>query len=108
MNDTLLVAGADLSHVGAAFGDKRELDDSYLDEVRRHDLTALDRLQDGGASAFREYLATEGNRTNVCSVGCIFTLAQVLGKAIVTRLAYHQAVDQPTQTCVTCAALVLT
>ena len=104
--DTLVVAGADLSHVGAAFGDERTLDQPYLDEVRRHDLTALDRLQTGGAEAFREYLTAERNRTNVCSVGCIFSLVRIMGDAHVTRLAYHQAVDQTTQTCVTCAALV--
>ena len=104
--DTLVVAGADLSHVGAAFGDERTLDEPYLGEVRRHDLTALDRLQTGGADAFREYLTVERNRTNICSAGCIFTLARILGDAHVTRITYHQAVDQATQTCVTCAALV--
>lgn len=104
--DTLLVAGADLSHVGAAFGDERTLDESYLGEVRRHDLAALDRLAAGGADAFREYLTTERNHTNMCSAGSMFSLGQVLARAHVTRIAYHQAVDQATQTCVTCAALV--
>lgn len=106
--DTLVVAGADLSHVGAAFGDERTLDEPYLDEVRRHDLMALDRLQTRGADAFRGFLTTERNRTNFCSAGCIFTLARILEDAHVTRIAYHQAVDQATQTCVTCAALVFT
>lgn len=106
--DTLLVAGADLSHVGAAFGDERPLDKTYLDEVRRHDLMALDRLQLYGADGFRKVITDAGNRTNICSTGCISALAEVLSDAKSIRLGYHQAVDQATQTCVTCTAQVYT
>lgn len=104
--DTLIVAGADLSHVGAAFGDDRLLGQSYVDEVRRYDLAALDRLQSEGAEAFRQFLSVADNRTNICSAGCLYALAATLVDVKVTRLGYHQAVDQATQTCVTCAALV--
>ena len=106
--DTLLVAGADLSHIGAAFGDDRPLDKTYLEEVRRYDLLALDRLQSDGADGFRKVIIAAGNRTNICSTGCISALAEVLSDAKSIRLGYHQAVDQATQTCVTCTAQVYT
>ena len=106
--DTLIVAGADLSHVGAAFGDERSLDDSYLEEIRCHDLAALDRLETVGAESFREFLTAQNNHTNICSAGSLYTLSSVLSDARVTRVGYHQAVDQAAQTCVTCTALILT
>ncbi len=106
--NTLLIAGADLSHMGAAFGDPRALDDKLLDEVRSHDLFVLERLRTGGANAFLDTLRETENRTNICSVGCVFVASVVLADASITRLDYHQAVDQDTQTCVTCAALAFT
>jgi hypothetical protein len=103
--DTLVVAGADLSHVGAAFGDDRALDNDFLTLVRQRDESALRGLAEGDAEGFRRQVAVEGNRTRICSAGCLFVLAALMAPQIAKVLAYHQAVDQPTQTCVTCAAL---
>jgi predicted class III extradiol MEMO1 family dioxygenase len=105
---TLIVAGADLSHVGAAFGDERTLDEAFLEEVRQRDRQALDRLQTGEVGAFLQCVAKQENPTRVCSAGCIFVLATALPDASASVLDYHQAVDLPTQTCVTCAAVAFT
>lgn len=105
---TLLVAGADLSHVGENFGDTKKLDESFLQEVQNHDREALDRLVNQGPDAFIKFLREKENFTHICSAGCIFTLARVLPDAQVKMLRYHQAVDQSTQTCVTCIAMVFT
>jgi AmmeMemoRadiSam system protein B len=104
--DTLLVAGADLSHVGAAFGDSRRLDDAFLDEIRTHDTRALDKLMDNDPGGWVACVAQDENPTRICSAGSIFVLATVLRDASCTLLQYHQAVDEPSQTCVTCAAVV--
>jgi AmmeMemoRadiSam system protein B len=106
--DTLLVASADFSHVGAAFGDRRRLDAAYLDEVRRRDESALGKLEAGDPGAFVQYLAESGNPTRVCSAGCVFALATMLRETNARVLAYHQAVDQASQTGVTCAAVAFT
>ncbi len=105
---TLLVAGADLSHVGENFGDARKLDDSFLQEVRDHDREALNRLEHQSPDAFVQFLQEKDNYTRICSAGCIFTLARVLQDAQPQLMRYHQAVDQSTQTCVTCTAMVYT
>lgn len=103
--DTLIVAGADLSHIGAAFGDERPLDEAFLGEVERGDRTALKRLVEGDAIGFVGQVAEDGNVTRVCSAGCIFALATALSDAKAQLLGYHQAVDQSSQTGVTCAAV---
>ncbi len=103
--DTLIVAGADLSHVGQDFGDERLLDDAFLKEVRARDQLALDQLVENGADALVSSVGRDDNPTRVCSAGCISVLATMLSEATPQLLQYHQAVDQESQTCVTCAAI---
>lgn len=106
--DTLLVAGADFSHVGQAFGDESFLDDAMLERVAARDRQALEWLEVGQPRRFVDCLAADDNSTRVCSAGCLFAIASALPTARATRLAYHQAVDHSSQTCVTCAAVVYT
>ncbi|MCP4591385.1 MAG: AmmeMemoRadiSam system protein B [bacterium] len=106
--DTLLIASADLSHVGGHFGDERRLDTTFLPEVQQRDRRALKALEDEGAEAFMAAVAEEGNPTRICGGGCIYTLAGALPDARVQLLKYHQAVHEESQTGVTCAAALLT
>ncbi len=106
--DILLVAGADLSHVGGAFGDEQGIDDALLEEARRRDMRALDSLGINDPAAFLRSVAESDNATRVCSAGCIFALTTALPQATGTVLRYHQAVDRSMQTCVTCAAVAFT
>lgn len=102
--DVLVVAGADLSHVGRAFGDQARLDEGFLDAVRRRDLKALGWLEVNDPYAFLRSVSSDGNSTRVCSAGCLFVLSVSRPRTTATILRYHQTVDRPTQTCVTCAA----
>ena len=106
--DTLIVAGADLSHIGPAFGDDRPLDDRFLEETKEKDRRALARLTAGGADDWVLSVAENGNPTRICSAGCIFALATALPHASATVLKYHQAVDRQAQQGVTCAAVAFT
>ena len=106
--DTLVVAGADLSHVGASFGDDRILDEAYLQSIRERDERALRQVEANDPDRWIECVAEDGNPARVCSAGCIFALSTALPHATATILRYHQAVDQPTQTCVTCTAVAFT
>ena len=104
--DTLIVAGADLSHVGGAFGDERRLDSAFLREVEVADRAAVAELERGRPEEFAAVVTRRDNDTRICSTGCMFALATALSDRTPTLLRYHQAVDEPTQTCVTCCAMV--
>lgn len=104
--ETLLVAGADFSHVGGSFGDERDLDDEFLEHVRKSDRRALDYLELGDPDGFVRAIAEHENPTRICSAGCMFALASALPGATGRVLRYHQAVDREEQCCVTCAAVV--
>ncbi len=104
--DTLIVAGADLSHIGGYFGDDQALEAGFLAEVERADRSALGMLELSEPHSFVSRVADCGNDTRICSVGCMFTLAAALPDARPVLLDYHQAVDESLQNCVTCAAVV--
>ena len=106
--DTLIIAGADLSHAGASFGDDRILDEAFLQEIRERDERALGRLAANDPDQWLQRIAEDDNPTRVCSAGCIFVLGKALPGASATILRYHQAVTQPTQVCVTCTAVAFT
>ncbi len=103
---TIVIAGADFSHVGAFFGDEQPLDEEFLSSVRSLNESALEQIGLNDAAGLRACIARGQNPTRVCSAGCMFTLMSVLPEAKVEVLAYHQAVTESAQNCVTCAAAV--
>ena len=104
--ESLVIAGADLSHFGREFGDDRELDDAFCQEVAERDQAALVHVSANGAAGFVESVARDENPTRVCSAGCIYAAMRALDDARVDVLRYHQAVDPETHTAVSCAAAV--
>ena len=106
--DTLIVAGADLSHVGPEFGDERPLDDLFLKETAEIDERALAQLVANGPDGWLRSIGVEDNPTRICSAGCVFALATALPHASAMVLEYHQAVDPESQQGVTCAAVAFT
>lgn len=100
---TLLLASADLSHVGA--GEEQPLDRAVLRAVRAADEAALVFVDRNDPEALREHMAGTRNPTRWCSIGCLYAMMVALGPdARAHRLRYHQAVTQEIENCVTCAA----
>lgn len=104
---TLIVAGADLSHVGGQFGDERDLDVTFLQEVERKDREALDALVNHGRDAFVDVLRARENNTRVCSAGCIYAMMTALPGGRAELLSYHQAANREAGNGVTCAAVAV-
>ena len=104
-DQTLIVAGADLSHVGARFGDDQELEADFRSHVERLDRAALEKLVACQSDEFLEALADHDNSTRICSAGCLFAAATALSGARPELLRYHQAIDADSQTGVTCASM---
>lgn len=107
---TLLIASADLSHMGRSFDPKDPpLGPALYERVRQEDEAALEVLEAGDAEGFRRGLERTGNPTRICSVGCLYTLAAAVPEGTTaTRLAYHQAATPRAQNLVTCCAFAYT
>lgn len=102
---TVIIAGADLGHVGWRFGDADDLNDSFLSEVERKDRQALDAIVTSGRDAFLDTVKRHDNSTRICSVGSVYALMTALPDARAELLRYHQAADKPSGTCVTSSAM---
>jgi len=105
---TLLVASADLSHVGGYFGDEEDLDAGLVAAAREADEAGLALVSRNDPEALRRHMASTGNPTRWCSIGCLYATLTALGPtAAPQRLRYHQAITEESQNCVTCAAFAV-
>ncbi|MEW6249293.1 MAG: AmmeMemoRadiSam system protein B [Planctomycetota bacterium] len=104
---TIVIAGADLSHVGQRFGDANPTTPAFLEQVAASDRALLDLLGARREEDFRRQVRDAENATRICSTGCIYALLRALPGRPCRVLAYHQAVDHPAETYVACAAALV-
>jgi len=102
---TVVIASADLSHVGPQFGDPRPLTPGQLREVEEADRRMLSSVEAGDAEGFLQAVARDGDRRHICGLPPIYAALRVLGTHPGRLLRYSQWRD-PNGT-VTFAALAL-
>lgn len=85
----LVVAAADLAHVGPAFGGP-PFDLPTRAELRRTDEDLLDVLAGGDAAGFFAVLRAAGDRNNVCGLPPIYLALRFLGNTRGETIAYDQ------------------
>lgn len=102
--DTMIMASADLAHVGPRFGDNREVTNQFLAEVEEVDRDYLEALAIDATSGL-ESLAAHQDRHHVCGSACIFAMGLALPSAKTRLLGYHQAVTPEMRQAVTFAAM---
>ncbi|MFT3772203.1 MAG: AmmeMemoRadiSam system protein B [Minicystis sp.] len=89
----LVVAGADLAHVGPRFGDARPLDERGRERLRSRDTESIDLALGRDASGFFRQVASDLSTRRVCGLGPIYTMLRVLPGGRGERLHYDQHVD---------------
>jgi AmmeMemoRadiSam system protein B len=104
---TLLIAAADLAHVGPRFGDADALDDGALAVLEREDRASMERAAEGDAEGFYRSIAEEDDRRKVCGMPPIFILLSLLPGATGTLLDYRQCPDPLPGSFVSIAAMQL-
>lgn len=102
-----LIASADLSHIGARFGQPPPLTQAHLDMARRHDMAVLDRAMRGDGANLYFTIAEVKDRYNVCGFPCIYALLRALPIREGRLLNYKQATEPQTQSCVSFATVGL-
>jgi AmmeMemoRadiSam system protein B len=105
---TLVVAAADLAHMGPAFGDPYGLDFVGRAQLRSADERLLDTVYAGDADAFFEALKAEGDRRHVCGLPPIYLALRLLGETRGEPAGYAVCPADPMGTSfVTIAGVVL-
>lgn len=89
----LVVAGADLAHVGPRFGDATPLDDRGRERLAARDDESIALAVDRDASGFFTQVQEDLDSRRVCGLGPIYTMLRVLPEAKGARLHYAQHVD---------------
>lgn len=100
----MIIASADLAHVGPRFGDAREVTNRFLAEVEKVDRDYLAAVRESALYGL-ESLALHGDRHHVCGSAGIFALGMALPGAPARLLGYHQAVTPEMRQAVTYAAM---
>ena len=80
-DDTLVIAAADISHVGPAFSDKDPLDDAAKSNIKDSDELWLEAACAGDSGRLRDHMVRHGDPTRICGASPIFLMSSMLGEA---------------------------
>lgn len=102
----IVIAGADLAHVGPRFGDAKPLTDkqrALLDETDRESLDHAERVE---AESFWAHVAKDLDTRRVCGLGPIYSLLRTMNQDAKGVLShYEQTVDAEEGSIVSHAAM---
>ncbi len=88
----LIVAAADLAHVGPAFGDDRPLDIMERAQLQAADDCLIEHICAGDAAGLWGMVQEEGDRRRICGLAPIYLTLRLLGEAKGVRVAYDRCV----------------
>ena len=86
----LVVAAADLSHVGPAFGDPAPLDSQAKDGIHDSDQDWLRVACSGSGPLLADHFRKHGDPTRICGAGPIYRMLSVLQGAQGSVVSYQQ------------------
>ena len=101
------VAGVDLSHVGARFGDSDSLTDAFIAEVEGVDREVLGAVEALDPKALYQVTYGQGDRTRICWASSLYTLLQTVPAERAELLRYDRAIDREAQSMVSFASMAL-
>ncbi len=86
----LVVAAADLAHVGPAFGDPFPIDYVRYLRLQAADEVLIETILRADAEAFYQLVTREGNRRNICGVSSIYLTLRMLETDSVGELTGYE------------------
>jgi hypothetical protein len=102
---TVVVASADLAHIGPRFGDPHRVTAGQLRETGEADRQLLAAVEAGDAEAFFHLVARDGDRRRICGLAPIYLALRLVPATSGRLLRYGQWADP--QGSVTFAAVAL-
>jgi AmmeMemoRadiSam system protein B len=82
----VIVAAADLAHIGPAFGGSFPIDRIRYEQLQVSDEILIETITDGDAAAFFRTIAAEGDRRNICGLPPIYLTLRLLGDNVRGKL----------------------
>jgi AmmeMemoRadiSam system protein B len=87
---TIVVAAADLAHIGPAFGDGYAIDIFGKAQHRSADERLMASICEGDEEGFLQQIRDEGDRRRICGLAPIYLALQLLGETSGTVTGYAQ------------------
>lgn len=104
--NAVVVAGADLAHVGPRFGDPKAYDEKQRRKLASVDRESLDHAATLDAERFFDHVAGDLDTRRVCGLAPIYSLLRTIDPKALGRLGhYEQTVDREEGSIVSHAAL---
>ena len=89
----LLIAGADLAHIGAQFGDKYALDRLTLGQSKTKDEEILEAVRQVDSQRFLAAIRAEEDRRRICGLAPIYFQLSLLEGSTCDLVDYDQWTD---------------
>jgi len=106
---SIVIAGADLAHVGRRFGDSFDITDPIIKGVETRDREDLAFATAGDARGFYRSVMQDDNSRHVCGLGCIYaTLMTLEGNVRDADFLHYDYAPDPAGGIVSFAAIALT
>lgn len=104
--NAVVIAGADLAHVGPRFGDPRPLDEAERATLDATDRDSLARAERGDPEAFWEHVARDLETRRVCGLGPMYSLLRAIDRDARGEVRhYEQTIDPDEGSIVSHAAM---
>ncbi len=91
-DEYFIIAASDFSHTGIQFGDPFPAIEKR-DEIIAYDKNMIDLILQKGEEAFINELISNGNKTNICGMGPIYTLLKLIGNKNGRIVDYRFTID---------------
>lgn len=100
------IAGVDLAHVGAQFGDRDSITPSFLNGVEAEDRRLIERLIHLDGPGFFDEVAKDEDRRRICGFAPLYSLIRLLDGNHGRLLQYKQAFTPETGSAVSFTSVV--
>ncbi|HEY2989205.1 MAG TPA: AmmeMemoRadiSam system protein B [Candidatus Binatia bacterium] len=100
------VAGVDLAHVGAQFGDRDPITPEFLKWVDDEDRKLIEKLAALDSEGFFHEIAKDEDRRRICGFSPLYSLTHLLDGSRGKLIKYDQAFTQETGSAVTFTSMV--
>ncbi len=104
-NKALIIAGADMAHVGLKFGDLEPVTESTLRWIKQRDLMSLSFTEQINAEGFFKSIEEEKDKRKICGLSPIYALLSTIEAERGKILDYDQALEPDTGSVVSFASV---
>jgi AmmeMemoRadiSam system protein B len=104
--EVMMVAGADLAHIGPQFGDPNPVSPPVLKELEKEDRKTLGFLEKMRIEDFSGNIQKDNDKRHICGYSCIYTMLSTLNTKRGRLVKYEQATDPHTHSTVSFAGMI--